>query len=84
MHPNDDMSNLMRFKLFQGSAVVSQLVDMAIPAVFVLICFMFTHSVSALGVGTIISLFCNAFLIKYADKYVFPSLVHNFNKSDNM
>ncbi|MHA8110418.1 hypothetical protein ACYATP_02745 [Lactobacillaceae bacterium Melli_B4] len=84
MHPNDDMSNLLRFKLFHGSAVISQFVDMLIPIVIIIICVVFTHRIESVSIGTLYSFLCNGMLIKFFDQHIFPGLIHNFNQTDNI
>lgn len=77
MHPNDDTSNLIRFKFLHGSAILSQLVDI-VPAFFLIgLCWILDGKMVSVNVGTIFSLICNGILIKEADKQVWPKLRHN-------
>ncbi|WP_286136885.1 hypothetical protein [Philodulcilactobacillus myokoensis] len=84
MHPNDDTTNILRFKYMHGSAIFSQLTDMLPPIVIIIICFFITGKVYSVNVGTIYSIIFNGMLIATADKYVWKSLIHNFKPSENI
>ena len=83
MHPNDDTSNILRFKYCHGSAVASQLIDMLPPIIIFIGCGLLMGKIYSVNVGTIYSICCNGLLIKYADRWIWPSLVHNFRKNEN-
>ncbi|MEJ6399777.1 hypothetical protein [Nicoliella lavandulae] len=83
MHPNDDMSNILRFKYCHKSAVVAQFLDMVIPIIIIIACTIYQGKVYAINIGTVYSVLGNGILIATADKYVFPKLVHNFNPRDH-
>lgn len=79
MHPNDDTSNILRFKFLKGSAIKSQLLDMTPPIIIIILCAIKLGHVDSIGIGTIFSVACNGILIEAADKWVFPKLKHNKN-----
>nr|WP_282575966.1 hypothetical protein [Apilactobacillus xinyiensis] len=84
MHPNDDTTNILRFKFLNGSAILSQLIDMLPPIIIIIICSIPLGRVYSVGVGTIFSVLCNGILIQNADKFVFPSLKHNKNINEEI
>ncbi|GLB47484.1 membrane protein [Philodulcilactobacillus myokoensis] len=79
MHPNDDTTNILRFKYFHGSAIWSQFADSVPPLLIVIICGFIVGKVYSINIGTIYSIFCNGLIIKLSDKYIWHSLKHNFN-----
>lgn len=91
MHPNDDTSNLIRYKFFNGSAIKSQIADI-IPALgIILICWLILKAITPtsimnsltyvdFGIGTIYSIIANGFIVKYSDRWIWPSLTHNTKK----
>lgn len=76
LHPLDDTMQIVRFKFFHGNSVLAQLAIYSIPVVLILIVFLTTHHVEAVGIGTLFALLCQGPLIGYADKLIFPSLKH--------
>lgn len=77
MHPNDDTSNLIRFRFLKGSALLSQTVDI-IPALIICgLCGLYLGNIYSINVGTIYSIFCNGLIIGSTDKLVWPQLKHN-------
>ncbi|MHA8111257.1 hypothetical protein ACYATP_07235 [Lactobacillaceae bacterium Melli_B4] len=83
MHPNDDTSNILRFKFLKGSAIKAQFLDLSFPLILIIITSLATGELYAVNFATIYFFFTNGFVVKYADKLVWPKLVHNFNPEDN-
>lgn len=80
MHPNDDTSNLLRFKFLHGSAFWSQICDI-VPALLICgICWLILGTMYSISWGTIYSLVCNGIIVGMSDKWIWPSLVHNRQK----
>ncbi|UQS87457.1 hypothetical protein MOO44_04700 [Nicoliella spurrieriana] len=84
MHPNDDMSNILRFKYCHHSAVLSQFLDMAIPILILIACASYQGRIYAVNIGTVYSFLGNGVLIGLADRIICPRLVHNFNARDRV
>lgn len=78
MHPNDNTTNILRFKFFKGNIIRAQLANFLVPTIIIIFCFLFTHQVYSINIGTIVCLFANGSLIKIADKYFWHRLHHNF------
>lgn len=83
MHPNDDTTNILRFMYLKKSAVAAQLVDFVPPIIAMVISFAVTHNLYAVNVGTIFSILFNGVIIQTADRWVWPTLKHNFKTSGN-
>lgn len=78
MHPNDDTSNILRFLYLNGKATLSQFVDFIPPIIMLVICVLGTHHLYSVNVATIWSMAFNGIIIAWTDKWVMPSLHHNF------
>jgi uncharacterized membrane protein YczE len=76
LHPCDDLMQIIRFKFFKGSATVAQLVTFAPPIVIIAICWIESHQLYAINVGTIFALLFQGTLVGVFDKRVFPTLKH--------
>lgn len=76
LHPNDDLTVILRFKFLHGNPVTAQLVNFAIPLAIILVIWLATGSVVAFNVGTMIALFIQGPTIGWADKHVFKHLIH--------
>lgn len=83
MHPNDDTTNILRFMYLKKSAVAAQLVDFVPPIIAMVISFAVTHNLYAVNVGTIFSILFNGVIIQTADRWVWPTLKHNFKTLGN-
>ncbi|MBW1606111.1 hypothetical protein [Lactobacillus sp. Sy-1] len=83
MHPNDDTSNILRFKFLNGSAIKAQFLDLSFPLIVIIITSLLTGELYAVNFATIYFFFTNGIVVKYADKWVWPQLIHNFNPADN-
>ncbi|UQS84469.1 hypothetical protein MOO46_04240 [Apilactobacillus apisilvae] len=79
MHPNDDTTNILRFKFLKGSAIKSQLLDMTPPIIIIILCGIKLGHIDSVGIGTIFSIAFNGVLIQTADKWILPKLKHNKN-----
>ena len=78
LHPNDDMTNILRFRYFHGSAVWAQFVDMLLPLIAIIGSWMVLGHLYAIGIATVVYFLFNGFVIKYTDRWLWPSLKHNF------
>lgn len=76
MHPVDDMTQIIRFRYLKGSAWVSQLVTFAAPTLAIIVIFIATHHMQAVNVGTIFALLFQGAIVGWADRHIFPRLIH--------
>lgn len=77
MHPNDDLSYILRFKYLHGSAILGQWVSYLPPLAITLVAFLMTGKLEAIGYGTILALVAQGALMKWSDTHVFPKLKHH-------
>lgn len=77
MHPNDDLSYILRFKFMHGSAILGQWTSYIPPVVVTIVAVIFTQQITAVGFGTILALVAQGAMMKWADTHVFPSLKHH-------
>ncbi|MFD1317708.1 hypothetical protein [Loigolactobacillus zhaoyuanensis] len=77
MHPNDDLSYILRFKFLKGSAILGQWVSYAPPLLITLLAFIATGKLDAIGYGTVLALVAQGALMKWSDVHVFPQLKHH-------
>ncbi|MBW1606253.1 hypothetical protein [Lactobacillus sp. Sy-1] len=84
MHPNDDTTNILRFKYFKGSAIKAQFADMGIIAIIIAICSIILRRVDAIGIITVVGFFLLGPVIQVADRIILPNLKHNFSKNDQV
>ena len=80
MHPNDDTSNLLRFRFLHGSAFWSQIVDIVPALIICVVCWPFLHVIYSIGWGTLFSLLFNGVIVGLSDKWIWPQLKHNKQK----
>ncbi|GFH40779.1 hypothetical protein [Pseudolactococcus insecticola] len=76
LHPGDEMTNILRFRYFNGNAKLAQWVNFSIPAAVMLLLVISFHQLVAVNIGTAVALLFQGTIINYADQYVFPSLTH--------
>lgn len=76
LHPLDDLVVITRFKYFHGDAKISQIVNFSLPMMISLSIWLITGSIVAINIGTLFAFFMQGVIIQYADKWVFPHLVH--------
>lgn len=82
LHPIDDLTNILRFSYFKGSAPKAQMSNFIVAIFISLICWLFSGALVALNFGTAFAFFCQGSIIAFSDRFVFPSLVHgNMAKS---
>ncbi len=78
MHPNDDTSNILRFRYLHGNATASQLVDFIPPIIVTAIAWAFSGKLLGINVATAFSMLFNGVIIAWSDEHVWPHLRHNF------
>ncbi|WP_125980401.1 hypothetical protein [Loigolactobacillus iwatensis] len=77
MHPNDDLSYILRFKYLKGSAILGQWASYTPPIMITIISFIATGQLKAIGFGTILALVAQGAIMNWSDQHVFPSLKHH-------
>ncbi|ANK60555.1 hypothetical protein [Loigolactobacillus backii] len=77
MHPNDDLSYILRFKYLNGSAILGQWASYTPPIIITIISFIATGQLKAIGFGTILALVAQGAIMNWSDHHVFPSLKHH-------
>ncbi|MGR3741210.1 YczE/YyaS/YitT family protein [Companilactobacillus sp. DQM5] len=77
LHPNDDLSYILRFKYFKGNPEIAQIVSFIPPIILILICYLIEGNIVAVNVGTVIALLFQGVFIGIADKIVFKDLKHD-------
>lgn len=77
MHPNDDLSYILRFKFLKGSAILGQWVSYTPPLLITVMAFIATGKLEAIGYGTVLALTAQGVLMKWSDGHVFPQLKHH-------
>ncbi|WP_367371120.1 YitT family protein [Pediococcus parvulus] len=79
LHPNDDLTYIVRFKFMNGKAAVAQWVSY-IPAIaIILLTFIVTHHIYSIGLGTILAFILQGAVTGWADRHVFTTLKHHLN-----
>ncbi|MGL5898661.1 MAG: hypothetical protein ACRCZW_03205 [Lactobacillaceae bacterium] len=76
LHPNDELSYLIRFKYCHGSAALGQYLSYIIPIAVLIYCYLSKGKILSIGPGTFFALFFQGPLIGWADKIIFPKLKH--------
>lgn len=79
-HPNDELAYLLRFKYLHSSAGWGQLISYLPPFLVMLICYLTTGHLVAVGIGTLLAIFSQGWIIGWADQLVVPSLKHHFRE----
>ncbi|QEA52646.1 YczE/YyaS/YitT family protein [Loigolactobacillus coryniformis] len=77
MHPNDDLSYILRFKFLKGSAILGQWASYTPPLLITVMAFVATGKLEAIGYGTVLALTAQGVLMKWSDGHVFPQLKHH-------
>lgn len=77
MHPNDDLSYILRFKFLKGSAILGQWASYTPPLLITVMAFVATGKLEAIGYGTVLALTAQGVLMKWSDRHVFPQLKHH-------
>lgn len=78
MHPNDDTTNIVRFRYFHGRVVPAQIVVFLVPIAIMVVTFVMSHQLYSVNLGMLFCVFFNGPLISFADRHVWPKLRHNF------
>jgi len=79
LHPNDDLTYIVRFKFMHGHAAKAQWISY-IPAIsIILLTFIMTHHVYAVGLGTVLAFVLQGAVTGWADRHVFTTLKHHLN-----
>ncbi|WP_010632177.1 YczE/YyaS/YitT family protein [Sporolactobacillus vineae] len=76
LHPCDDLMQIIRFKYFNGSATIAQLVTFAPPIVIVAITWFLSGRIYAINIGTVFALLFQGTLVGLSDRCIFPTLKH--------
>ncbi|WP_125545024.1 YczE/YyaS/YitT family protein [Levilactobacillus lindianensis] len=79
MHPNDDLAYILRFKYLRGSAVLAQWVSYLPPLTIIVLSYLFTGDLHAIGFGTVWALVTQGIVMAWADFHVFPRLKHHID-----
>lgn len=77
LHPNDDLSYILRFSFFHGNAAIGQYVSYTLPLLVVLFCWLQTKDLVAINIGTAISLIIQGPITGWSDEHVFKHLKHH-------
>ncbi len=77
MHPNDDLSYILRFKFLRGSAILGQWVSYVPPILITVVSVMATRQLKAIGYGTVLALVAQGAMMSWSDKHIFPQLKHH-------
>lgn len=77
MHPNDDLSYILRFKFLHGSAILGQWVSYVPPILITVVSVIATGQLKAIGYGTILALVAQGAMMSWSDTHVFPQLKHH-------
>ncbi|MFD1419229.1 hypothetical protein [Companilactobacillus keshanensis] len=78
-HPNDELAYILRFKYLHGSAGWGQVFSYLPPVTIMVICYFLTGKIYSVGIGTILAIFFQGYMIGKADFLVIPSLKHHYN-----
>lgn len=79
LHPNDDLTYIVRFKFMHGKAATAQWISY-IPAIsLILLTFIATGHIYAVGLGTLLAFVLQGAVTGWADRHVFTTLKHHLN-----
>jgi uncharacterized membrane protein YczE len=78
MHPNDDLSYILRFKYLHGRASTSQWASYVPPLVMTVLSLIANHQVWSFGFGTVWAFVTQGYVQGWADEHVAPSFKHHF------
>ncbi|QOP53833.1 hypothetical protein HCC75_11085 [Levilactobacillus brevis] len=81
MHSNDDLAYILRFKYLHGSAVIAQWASYTPPLIIIILSYLFTGQLHAIGFGTVWALVTQGIVMGWADTHVFPQLKHHVDVS---
>ena len=77
MHPNDDLAYILRFRFLKGSAVIAQWTSYIPPVTIIVLSYIFTGQLHAIGFGTVLALVAQGAVMSWSDTHVFPQLKHH-------
>ncbi len=77
MHPNDDLAYILRFRFLKGSAVIAQWTSYIPPVTIIVLSYIFTGQLHAIGFGTVLALVAQGAVMGWSDYHVFPKLKHH-------
>jgi hypothetical protein len=78
MHPNNDTTNIIRFRFCKGKISQAQIINFLVPTIIIVITVFITHKIYSVNTGTIFCIFFTGPFIRLDDKYIWPKLYHNF------
>jgi uncharacterized membrane protein YczE len=79
MHPNDDLSYILRFKYLRGRASAAQWASYVPPLAITALCFFVNHQqLWAFGFGTVWAFLTQGYAQGWADEHVVPHFKHHF------
>ncbi len=79
LHPNDDLSYILRFNFFNGKAAIAQYVSYIPPILVLLVAWALSGNLLAFNVGTVISLITQGPVTGWADQHIFHKLKHRLH-----
>ncbi|NLR32897.1 YczE/YyaS/YitT family protein [Levilactobacillus tujiorum] len=77
MHPNDDLAYILRFRFLHGSAVIAQWASYIPPVAIIVLSYIFTGQLHAIGFGTVLALVAQGAVMGWSDVHMFPRLKHH-------
>ncbi|CAJ1229558.1 membrane protein [Levilactobacillus zymae] len=77
MHPNDDLSYIIRFRFLHGSSIIAQWASYLPPVTIIVLSYLATGQLHAIGFGTIWALVTQGAVMGWADVHVFSRLKHH-------
>ncbi|MCT4395490.1 hypothetical protein [Periweissella beninensis] len=79
LHPNDDMTNIIRFKYVHGNPILAQLLNFTFPLTIIIIIWIVERKIVAFNIGTLFAFLCQGAIIGWSDQYIFTYLKHRIN-----
>jgi len=76
-HPNDDLSYILRFRFLHGSAIIAQWTSYLPPLTIIVVAFLATGHLYAIGFGTVFALAAQGAIMAWSDTHIFPHLKHH-------
>lgn len=79
LHPNDDLSYILRFNYFNGNAAIAQYISYIPPILVLLTAWALSGQLLAFNIGTVISLITQGPVTGWADQHIFRRLKHRLH-----
>ncbi|AEV95936.1 hypothetical protein [Pediococcus claussenii] len=79
MHPNDDLSYIIRFKYLKGLAATAQWISYIPPILITIMCVLLNHYIWAVNFGTVWAFLTQGYVQGWADHHVVPTFKHHFS-----